>query len=152
MYFISELIKISVFLFLNDLELLLILFSEIFYLIISFANDKCIFDAEVLDIWLKIFSAVGLFLLTFFMWDIASNIWFSITQFYCFHSMMILENNSRKCKQRAIDATEVVKLSHWVKLLPNYECDALHDLASFAKFEKHEKTPWRNVTFSKVTL
>ena len=29
-------------------------------------------------------------------------------------------------------------------------CDALRDLVSFIQFEKREKSPWRNVTFSKV--
>ena len=32
----------------------------------------------------------------------------------------------------------------------NYLCDALPDLVPFAQFKKHEKHPWRSVTFSKV--
>ena len=30
-----------------------------------------------------------------------------------------------------------------------YICDALRDLAQFVQFKKHEKYPWRSVTFSK---
>ena len=33
--------------------------------------------------------------------------------------MMMLENNLRKCKYRAVDVTEVVQMSHAVKLLSN---------------------------------
>ena len=29
-------------------------------------------------------------------------------------------------------------------------CDALRDLVAFVQFKKHEKHPWRSVTFSKV--
>ena len=29
-------------------------------------------------------------------------------------------------------------------------CDALHDLVLFVQFKKHEKRPWRSVTFSEV--
>ena len=29
-------------------------------------------------------------------------------------------------------------------------CDALRDLVTFAQFKKHEKHPWRSVTFDKV--
>ena len=32
---------------------------------------------------------------------------------------MMLENNLRKCKYRAIDVTEAVQMSHGVKLLSN---------------------------------
>ena len=32
----------------------------------------------------------------------------------------------------------------------NSICDALHDLVPFVQFKKHEKHPWRSVTFSKV--
>ena len=63
------------------------------------------------------FLAVGLFLQVFFIWNIASNTWFSITQFYCFNSMMILENNSGKSKYSAIDATEVLQMWHEVKIM-----------------------------------
>ena len=28
-------------------------------------------------------------------------------------------------------------------------CDALRDLVPFVRFKKHEKDPWRSVTFSK---
>ena len=31
-------------------------------------------------------------------------------------------------------------------------CDALRDLLSYVQFKKREKHPWRNVTFSLVTL
>ena len=31
-------------------------------------------------------------------------------------------------------------------------CDALPDLVPLVQFKKHEKQPWRSVTFSKVTL
>ena len=30
------------------------------------------------------------------------------------------------------------------------QCDALLDLVPFVRFKKHEKHPWRSVTFSKV--
>ena len=62
---------------------------------ISFTKDKSISEAKVLDTWFKISSAVGLFLLTL-IWS--TNIRFSITQFYYFNSMMMLENNLRKSK------------------------------------------------------
>ena len=32
----------------------------------------------------------------------------------------------------------------------SFLCDALCDLVPFVKFQKHEKHPWRSVTFSKV--
>ena len=31
-----------------------------------------------------------------------------------------------------------------------YDCDTLRDLLPFVQFKKHEKHPWRSVTFSKV--
>ena len=68
MFFISRLIKISVFGFHINFEIVINLFLAISCLIVSFANVRSILEVEVLDIWFKIFSAVGLFLLTFFMW------------------------------------------------------------------------------------
>ena len=55
----------------------------------------------------------------FYKWqiNIASdflNIWFSIAQFYCFNSIMMLENNLGK---RAIDKTEVLQMSYGVKMM-----------------------------------
>ena len=32
----------------------------------------------------------------------------------------------------------------------NRQCDALRDLVPFVQFKKHEKHPWRNVSFGKV--
>ena len=37
----------------------------------------------------------------------------------CFNSMMMLENDLRKCKWRAIEVNDVVEISNGVKLLPN---------------------------------
>ena len=39
-----------------------------------------------------------------------------------------------------------------LSLAVNFQSDALRDLVPFAQFKKLEKYPWRNITFSKVSL
>ena len=46
---------------------------------------------------------------------------------------------------------ETLKIKAYEKIIWMIElgaiCDALHDLVPFVQFKKHEKHPWRSVTF-----
>ena len=54
------------------------------------------------------------------------------------------------CLQKFLYLSTVLEIA--LSLAVNFQSDALRDLVPFAQFEKLEKYPWRNITFSKVSL
>ena len=50
----------------------------------------------------------------------------------------------------AIKGDHRSEMDYWHKLFIIIVSGALRDLVPFVQFEKHEKHPWRSITFSKV--
>ena len=84
------------------------------------------------------------FLATYFLEVTAVVSPFAILEVKIASNINIFKAISLKQKRKSV--TEVIYLSF---ILLKF-CGALRDLVPFVQFKKHEKHPWRSVTFSKV--